>query len=362
MELKKGHNNRKRNLSLYWKCQLIGWGFVSLLWLYIALYRDDFTLVNALVNYLLDVFVCISLTHIYRFFALKFNWNTLGIKKLLVRVIPSVFLLGIGFMQLMNLKMSAYVYFVKQQDIFLDNAFTWNPVLITGLRHMSIWVLAYHLYHFYMRELITTKENAQLSIVAKQVQLDNLSSQLNPHFLFNSLNSIKSLIIENPNIARRAVDLLSDILRTSLYEKGKDLISIEEELLLVNDYIELEKLRFEERLQLKLTVDDSLIKVKIPTLSIQLLVENAIKHGIDKKIDGGVVEINITKGKEEVFIKVLNSGTLLEQTNPKGLGLKNLKERLQIQYKNKAFFNLEQLNSDFVLASITLPLTDNENI
>lgn len=266
-----------QSTSLYWKCQFIGWGLVSLFWLYIALFRDDFAISHALINYLLDVSICIGLTHAYRTVALKGKWNALNIKNLIWKVIPALVVLSVLFMLVMNLKTSAYIHLVNGQNYFLSNLLVWNPVLITGLRHMSIWLLAYHLYHFYQREVQTTKMNVQLSLIAKQTQFDHLSAQLNPHFLFNSLNSIKSLIIENPKTARRAVDLLSDILRSSLYEKPHETVSLEEELALVKDYLELEKLRFEERLKVQVDIDQQLNQLRILPLSIQLLVENALK-------------------------------------------------------------------------------------
>ena len=220
---------------------------------------------------------------------------------------------------------------------------------------MSIWVLAYHLYHFYNREVNTARANAQLSIIAKQAQLDNLSSQLNPHFLFNSLNSIKSLIIENPKIARRAVDLLSDLLRSSLYEKEDSLIAIKDELSLVEDYVELEKLRFEERLTVTINADDALKNLKIPPLSIQLLVENAIKHGIDKRLDGGLVHISIQEVNDFIEIIVKNPGKLHNE-NQRGLGLNNLKERLLLQFKGEAQFKIEGLSSKIVKATLIIPI------
>jgi two-component system LytT family sensor kinase len=354
--------NNKFRLSLYWKCQFTGWGVVSLLWLYIALLRDQYTVFLAVTNYILDVAICIGLTHTYRTIALRAKWNFLNIKKLIRKVIPSILILAVLFMLIMNLKMSGYVYFVKNNNIFLENLFEWNPVLITGLRHMSIWVLAYHLYHFYIREVTTAKTNAKLSVIAKQAQFDNLSAQLNPHFLFNSLNSIKSLVIENPSTARRAIDLLSDLLRSSLYEKDKGLITIKEELALVQDYIELEKMRFEERLQLEITIDKTLENLKIPTLSIQLLVENAIKHGIDSKVEGGIINLSIEKKNNIVKITVQNPGTININKESSGLGLKNLQERLAIQYKGEATFKVTEIGKELVSAVITLPIKTDENI
>jgi len=353
-------NNKISKSLLYWLCQLTGWCLVSLFWLYIALFRDDFKMSHAIINFFFDIAICIAITHAYRTLAIRRKWNELGLKKLIWKVIPALLLLSVVFMLLMNLKMSAYIYFVNSQSdsiskFFVWNPlFVWNPVLITGLRHMTIWLLAYHLYHYYQKEVDTTRENAQLSIIAKQAQLDNLSAQLNPHFLFNSLNSIKSLVIENPNVARRAIDLLSDLLRSSLYEKDKDLITIKDELALVKDYIDLEKLRFEERLQLKTNIDDEVINYKIPTLSIQLLVENAIKHGIDLKVGGGIIYLKIKKKDSNIHITVENPG-VINQNKSVGLGLENLKKRLEIQYKGKANFSLTETENDRVSAEILIP-------
>ena len=356
-------HNKKFNFSLYWKCQLAGWGLVSIYWAYTVYTRDNYGVFYTLLNYVADASIGIVLTHRYRSFAIKGNWSSLPIKKLLLRVVPIVLLLAFLYMEINNLKWHGFMlfFFDKEFDI-LTSLLYWDPILITGLRLMSIWVLAYHLYHYYQKEVKTAKENARLSVVAKQAQLDNLSAQLNPHFLFNSLNSIKSLVIENPNNARRAIDLLSDLLRSSLYEKDKDLITIKEELSLVQDYIELEKMRFEERLQLDVNVDESLNSFKIPTLSIQLLVENAIKHGIDSKVEGGIVHLSIEKNTNTVQITVQNPGTLNNNKKPSGLGLKNLKERLAIQYKGKATFKLIEIDAIAVSAVITLPIIANEDI
>jgi two-component system LytT family sensor kinase len=349
--------NNKFRLSLYWKCQFIGWGLVSIYWAYTVYTRDNYGFFYTLLNYVLDISVGIFLTHMYREFALKANWSSLRIKQLLIRVIPSIFLLAIVYVLISNIKWYVFWSVIIDKNVnFLESIIYWDPILLTGLRLMSIWILAYHLYHYYQKEVVTAKENATLSLIAKQAQLDNLSAQLNPHFLFNSLNSIKSLVIENPSTARRAIDLLSDLLRSSLYEKDKDLISIKEELSLVLDYIELEKMRFEERLQLDVTIDKTLENLKIPTLSIQLLVENAIKHGIDSKVEGGIINLSIEKKKNSVEITVQNPGTKNTNNKSSGLGLRNLQERLAIQYKGKATFNLTEIDKELVSAVITLPI------
>jgi LytS/YehU family sensor histidine kinase len=223
------------------------------------------------------------------------------------------------------------------------------------MRLMSIWALAYYLYHYAQREINTVKENAHLSIIAKDAQLNNLSAQLNPHFLFNSLNNIKSLVIEDPQLARRAIDLLSDLLRSSLYGRDGMLISIKDELSLVNDYLELEKLRFEERLQFTIEMPDQLLSSLIIPFSIQALVENAVKHGINKQTEGGFIEIIVAQREGFVVITVQSPGRLETNKQPHGLGLKNLKERLKLQFNDKAGFNICEQQNETVLATILIP-------
>ena len=217
----------------------------------------------------------------------------------------------------------------------------WDPVLITGLRLMSIWLLAYHLYGYHKRELQISKLNSQLIATAKQAQLDNLRAQLNPHFLFNCMNSIKSLVVETPSSARRSIDLLSDLLRSSLDQKDHELITIKDELQLVQDYFELEKIRYEDRLAYSIDVDPTLETYKIPKLSIQLLAENGIKHGIDNYIDGGTITISISMINDDIQITVTNPGRMMPKQG-NGIGLKNLKERLHIQFDGKASFMIAE--------------------
>ncbi|HPG06537.1 MAG TPA: histidine kinase [Saprospiraceae bacterium] len=351
------HRTNNNVISLYWICQLTGWGTVSLYWAYTVYTRDNYGLFFTLLNYVLDIAIGVTLTHLYRYVAKRLNWNTLNLGSLAVRIIPSIILLAVAYMLLANLKWHYYWTIIGNKDfIFWQSLITWDPVLITGLRLMAIWILAYHLYHYHLNSLETTRQNAELLVVAKQAQLDNLATQLNPHFLFNSLNSIKSLIIENPNMARRAVVLLSDILRTSLYEKDAPFITIKEELILVKDYIELEKIRFEERLNVSVDLDPDLENCLILPLSIQLLVENGIKHGIDKRVDGGRLTLSIAQKSASIEIIVQNPGKILTYNSEAGIGLKNLTKRLELHYPDQASFELLNTDNDQVKATLIIPI------
>ena len=356
--IQKGKIELKNANFQYWRYQILGWSFASLYWAYIACFKQDYSIFHTTINFILDVCIGIFLTHVYKLIVKKVTYNPLK-KITFIQIGISVIILAILFMLLNNIKWYIYWVVIQQKEFgFINSLFFWDPPLVTGLRLMSIWVLAYHLYSYHKEELKITKYNAELSILAKQKQLNHLSKQLKPHFLFNSLNSVKSLILENPSKARRSIDLLSDLLRSSIYTKESQ-ITIENELQLVYDYIELEKLRFEERLQLKTTIDKTVLNYKILSLSIQTLVENAVKYGIQNSVKGGTIEVNISKQSDSIVIQVINPGQLIVNENTdEHLGLSNLTKRLQLYYKEKATFTLKETSERIVVATITIPVTE----
>ena len=345
-------------LSTYWKIQFTGWIIASLYWGLSAFLSGNFIWEMGIVDLILDVSIGIVLTHIYRNFALKNGWNKLNLKMLLPRIVFSILLLSllytvliIGKLYLVRLlifknEMGSFLLFFKSVQL---------QVFITGTRLMSIWVLAYHLYHYSRLELETVKENARLSIIIKEAQLNSLSAQLNPHFFFNSLNNIKFLVIENPDAARRAIDLLSELLRNSLNTNIAKLISLDDEINLVRDYLELEKIRFEERLQIKIETSVNISQHLMLPFSIQSLVENAIKHGIEKRKTGGFITVKIETKNDFIKITVQNSGKLNREIQNSGIGLRNLKERLLLQYNGNASFEIKELEDETVLATILIP-------
>ncbi|CAA9196301.1 hypothetical protein FLA105534_01084 [Flavobacterium bizetiae] len=345
-------------ISTYWKIQLIGWTTASLYWGLSAFLSGNFIWKMGATDLIFDILIGIALTHMYRNFALKRKWNKLNLKELLPKMALSVLVLSLFYMFFIigKLYLVRLLIFKNETVSFLDFFKSVQlQVFITGTRLMSIWVLAYHLYHYSRLELETVKENARLSIIIKEAQLNNLSAQLNPHFFFNSLNNIKFLVIENPAAARRAIDLLSELLRNSLNTNISKLISLNDEIDLVKDYLELEKIRFEERLQIKIETSLDLSQHLILPFSIQSLVENAIKHGIEKRKNGGFIAVKIDRKNDFIKITVQNSGKLSNDIKDSGIGLQNLKERLLLQYNGNASFNIIQMDDETVLATILIP-------
>jgi hypothetical protein len=344
-------------LSLYWKCQLIGWSLAALYWSYDGYVTGHFDWFLGILQFLSDVVLYITLTHIYRNFALARGWVALGFSALISRLLPAVVLMGflytvvtIGKIWLLRLIFGlngddSFALFIETNGI---------NILIAGIRLMSIWLLAYHLYHYAQREIKVTKANAQLELASRDARLNYLSAQLNPHFLFNAMNTIKALVSDDPKSARRAIDLLSDLLRTGLDGSGEQLVSLDLELGMVMDYLELEKLRFEERLDYQIKIDRALNKVQVPRFSIQTLVENAVKHGISNRNSGGEIRVAISQEKESVLIVVLSPGVFKPIEGTKGLGLKNLKERLALTYGTQASLEIYNTIDEKVSAELRI--------
>lgn len=349
---------KKNYISLYWKCQLIGWSVAALYWAFQGWNNEGFRLDLAIIQFVLDVAMYILITHLYRNFANRNRWQDLSLEKLIWRMLIAIPVMGIFYavitiskLYLVQPLFSGY----RSQTLadFID--FNGVGILMAGIRLMAIWLLAYHLYHYAKREIRLSVQNAQLEVSFKQAQLDNLSAQLNPHFLFNALNTIKSLAYTHPDRAGRGIDLLSELLRSGLY-RGRDmLIRLKEEIEMVRDYLELEGLRMEERLQYELDIDVSLSGMMVPRLCIQTLVENAVKHGVALEKQGGRIDVIIVEEDGFLCIRVLNPGRLVHGETIKGIGIRNLQERLNLSYQQRSVFSLYEVEEK-VCAEIKIPI------
>ncbi|HEY9002757.1 MAG TPA: histidine kinase [Mucilaginibacter sp.] len=350
--------SKKINRSLYWKCQLLGWSFAAAYWAFNAYISGRFDIGLAFTYFVFDLIIGIGVTHAYRQLAHRKSWTQLNLSQLFRVILPSIIITGIIYAVLIVIKnYCARLLFNVHLEPALVVAFQRNflTVLATGIRLMAIWILAFHLYHYAMMQIRIAKENARLQVAAKEAQLNNLSAQLNPHFFFNSLNTIKALIVSDPQNARSAIDLLSELLRNSLYQRDNTLIPLNEEISLVNDYLELEKIRFEDRLCFQIDIDKDMETWPVLPLSIQTLAENAIKHGIAKSINGGIVKVEVKEVDSSLKITVQNPG-VLKNEGVAGVGLQNLQNRLALQYGDKASLTLIQLPNEIVSAVLLIPV------
>ncbi len=169
----------------------------------------------------------------------------------------------------------------------------------------------------------------ELKLLAQSAELKALRMQINPHFLFNSLNSINALIPDKPETARAMTTLLADFFRKSLQFGTKDFIPLNEELQLLQNYLDIEKIRFGSRLKVSQSIDEKVVNAKLPPLLLQPIVENAIKHGISTMLEGGTLKIQIEKKHERVFVAIENP---FDEDAPNnkgaGLGLDIVRKRL----------------------------------
>ena len=190
-----------------------------------------------------------------------------------------------------------------------------------------------------------------------EIELNNLKSQLNPHFIFNALNSIRALVDENPSKSKQAINQLSNILRNSLASEKKGLTKFDDELKVVKDYLGLESIRFEERLKTEFDIHPESKNFLVPPLMIQTLVENGIKHGVSKLTKGGIIHVKTYVDNDRLKIHIRNSGHLINGTKRAkgGLGLKNTIQRLRLLYGEEASFRIVNENDNFVLTEIIIP-------
>lgn len=348
--------NKTNKISPYWICQLAGWGAASLYWIFWMIRNGNTSFFWGTVNISLTITTAIFITHIYYLLAKKREWHLLDVKQLVPIVLLALTPLAIAFM-IANILIGYYTAESTDfNNIFQFAGQAWLTMFITGGRLMAIWLLAFHMYHYAKRGIEAETEKARLESMAKEAQLQNLKAQLNPHFLFNALNSVKAMILPEPEKARHAVVVLSDILRNSLNANNKEFVTLEEELLHVKDYLEMEKIRFEERLNIEYKIDKETNNAIVLPLSLQVLAENAIKHGISKKKEGGTIKIHAEKKNKKLHLFITNEGQLNINQPNSGIGLKNLKERLKLYFGNNANLEIKNLNKEQVIASVKTPL------
>lgn len=212
-----------------------------------------------------------------------------------------------------------------------------------SMSSIVFFTLFLHIYDY-----IQLKQAAQkLKIEKQQAELNYLKSQTNPHFLFNTLNNIYSLAKDKSDLAPESIMRLSKILRFMLYETSGDYIAVEQELKIITDYIELEKLRYDESLRVNFNYDVEDIKQAVPPLLLIPLVENAFKHGVSETRYQPFVDIHLTISKRQLSFIVKNSSdTAGEKIVKENIGLSNLRRQMELLYSD---YNLavKQGISDF---------------
>lgn len=204
-------------------------------------------------------------------------------------------------------------------------------------------------------------ETARLNEQLSKAQLDAVRRQIEPHFLFNTLNSVSALIRERRNDAAvMMIAGLSDFLRRLLADPTRQQVPLAEEMEFAQKYLDIQKVRFVDRLQLAVDVPSDLLVAQVPTLILQLMVENAIKHGIAKRAQGGLVRISAARNNGTLTLSVYNDGPSLPPTHiaPSGIGLSNMRTRLEGLYGNAFVLNMRNQQPGGVEVSVSVPFIE----
>jgi two-component system LytT family sensor kinase len=348
--------------SRYWLFQISGWGIFALINVFFAYsFQKMGDAESRTVIYTrLGIFVLLGIifTHAMRFVIIRLN----TLQKALERQILHFFLISIFFSLITS---TFYMEACKFFDVLTEGEkkFIDKPLLLilSGAFYffinITIWNLIYFIYHYVTKSRKQQLDTLQLESLVKELELKTIKAHINPHFIFNSLNSIRALVDENPQRAREAVTELSNILRSSMQVDKAETVNFEQELDIVKDYLALENMRFEDRLRIEYQIDEDTLDQQVPPMMLQTLVENAIKHGISKQLSGGIVKI-ISDFKDHYHeLAVQNTGFLNGFMNHDGFGLSSTTNRLNLIYGDKAKFEIKQITPSLVEARVLIPVT-----
>jgi two-component system, LytTR family, sensor kinase len=346
----------------YWLFQFLGWTAFLLIQLFFfwsySRYapRIDWNLSFTKMG--ISTSIGLVITHLMRLVIIRLKLLDKKLKSQIVSffILSSVFSLICGFFEIELLQLTSLIspqekmVFAKKGFLLISFENTVNWAL-----YIFIWNSIYLLYHFisnYQKQQIDT---LQLKSTIKELELNTLKSHINPHFIFNALNSIRALVDEDPQRARKAITELSNILRSSITTDKTEVVLLDEELNIVSDYLALEHMRFEDRLQVQFDIDDPTRTIPVPPMMLQALTENAIKHGISQEVYGGIIKISSHLKNNSLELTVENTGKL-NNNNSQGFGIKSTIERLNILYGGKGSFEIRQATPETVIAKVTIPL------
>jgi hypothetical protein len=335
---------RLTRINWYLICQLAGWSSVGL---FILSYLGT----HASQRY---VFVCIWGACCG--LLLSDQWHRFLKRRIAVRQRTGWRTVAAGVLLLAVLQTAGMVAgYVIFKPFGAVRGWEWAP---NALLFWSGAFLTWTLFYFGMlalrRATRAEAEALRLELHAKDIELRALQAQVNPHFFFNSLNSVRALIYENPESAARMIDQLAGLMRYALQSGQADTVPLRVELEAVEAYLAIEKIRFEERLRVQIAIDANLDDVKIPPMSLQTLVENAVKYGVEMSASGSDIRISARREAEMAVIEIANAGAIVPFTNSTQVGLTNTRKRLALSMGREATLDLRETDG-WVRATLQVP-------
>jgi two-component system, LytTR family, sensor kinase len=346
--------NFLQRIPKYWLFQAIGWGTFVLTNTFFAITFDSF---NTFFIGRLIIFVILGLlfTHLMRNTIHRFNLLQRPLNHQIAGflILNLVYALIIGVLD---------TFLTKWLNIRLDQEGEVNLSFLVisntsySFIYLFIWNMIYFIFHFINKSRKQQFDTLKLQALVKELELKTIKSHINPHFIFNALNSIRALIDENPARARDAITELSNILRSSMQAENIETVPLARELGIVRDYLALEHIRFEDRLKVEYDIDEDTLNQPVPYMMLQTLVENAIKHGISKNMDGGTVKIISDFKDDHHELVVRNTGRLNGGINNEGFGLQSTSSRLGLLFGPDAEFEIHDVPGNIVEAKVKIPL------
>jgi two-component sensor histidine kinase len=337
----------------YWLCQLAGWGSFAV----VAVLSSSQGSTESVLRFTLAKIACmitgLGLSHLWHQFLRSRGWLDRNRAFPFLSILAGISLLAVlqlGCLLLADLVFRHGALFDERDAlpiVFMMLFFIWFATFL-------VWTLCYAMVLSRRRALRFELEKLELEVSVKDAELRALQAQINPHFFFNSLNSIRALIYQDADSAARAVSQLAGMMRHTLQAGQASTVRLADELAAVDAYLGMEKLRFDERLQLSLAIEPGLDDVAMPPMILQTLVENAVKHGVERSMDACRITIGARREGGKVLISVANQGTLAEASASTRLGLANASKRLALLFGPASTCTLTQQDGA-VVATIVLP-------
>ncbi|TMQ08872.1 MAG: histidine kinase [Deltaproteobacteria bacterium] len=322
-------------------CQITGWTAWSLtILMYVRLSGTGITARGVLWAAIEGV-LGFAISHAYRAVVRTRRWAALPLRRLAPRVFVASVLQAVA----LDATMCAVLWLTLGPDdppLRLD-------IAVIYLVNFAIVYLAWSFLYFGLHWLERSRR-------AEQAELRYLKSQLNPHFLFNALNSIRGLVAEDPPKAQEAITRLAKLLRVALGSVTADTVPLARELEVVDDYLAVEAVRFDDRLAVRLDIAPDALAVPVPAMLVQTLVENGIKHGIARRTDGGEIAVTARRQGNALRLEVSNTAASEAGEPGVGVGLANAHERLQLLFGDRATLSLDRSNPERTTAVVRIPL------
>lgn len=337
--------------ATYWLCQLLGWSGM------IVIEISNYTLfiikrfeAEILIQLIYGGLMGFAITHFYRYLLKRIGFFNEPKKGIWLFAMLSTICISIC----MTLLTFLPSFFSAGQDdespvnaiVFIGFTYNWG-------RYVGVWVIIYFMYKLQQQNHSIQKEKLLVENKIKTAELELLKAQLNPHFLFNALNSIKALVSLNPEQSRDAIVKLSELLRFTLQYHKEQEIPLEEELTEVKKYLELEQLRFGDRLQVEWDIKKPDKTCVIPPAMLLTMAENAVKHGIGQSSKQGIIRIESCCKDDLLTLTMRNTGQYAPAERV-GIGLKQINTRLEVLYKNMASFCIENKDNT-VVSTLKIP-------